>query len=48
MKVQLLPRGIRVYFWISCVRVWTDGNDDTRGAKTPGEVLLSSAGGSSA
>lgn len=31
MKPQLLPRGIRVYFWTSRVRVWADGKDDTRG-----------------
>ena len=31
VKVQLLPRGISVYFWISHVRVWADGKDDTRG-----------------
>lgn len=34
MKVQLLPRGIRIYFWIICVHVWTDGNDHTGGAET--------------
>ena len=30
VKVELLPRGIRVYFWISHVHVWADGKDDIR------------------
>lgn len=46
MKIQLLPRGIRVCFWVKYVPMWTDGNP--RGAKTLGGVLLNSAGGSSA